>query len=433
MAYRRQPLKPESIYQVFVRNYSEEGTFSAVKDDLNRIAAMGFDWLYLLPFHPTGEKGRKGTLGSPYSIRDYRAVDPACGTMNDFMDLVDAAHVRGMKVMMDIVLHHTARDCSWIQSHPEYYHWKNGEILNAVPDWSDVADLNFESAGLRRELINMLVFWTRKGVDGFRCDVASSVPLDFWLEARKQLQKINPDVVMLAETVEPGFITFIRAKGFTGLSDGEAAQAFDWLYPYTIKNEFYEALEKGRLIDFEHAMNHLLASLPQVTREILCLENHDRPRLASIVKNRAARKNWTAFSFLMLGTAFVYAGQEADESHLPSLFDKDTVSWKKRREENETYIAFLNDLRRKTLDGVRSAFMMDNADALEFIEYGNRNCYGCFNVRNKHGEIAVHLKDGIYENLMDHEDVVVEHGKLKASVCPLLLNVGEEDIIHEDL
>ncbi|MEE3487881.1 MAG: alpha-amylase family glycosyl hydrolase [Bulleidia sp.] len=432
MAYRRIPLKPESIYQVFVRNYSEEGTFNALKNDLNRIQAMGFDWLYLLPFHPAGVEGRKGKDGSPYSIRDYRAVDSACGTMRDFQDLVDAAHVRGMKVMMDIVIHHTARDCVWVKEHPEYYHWKDGAIVNAVPDWSDVADLNFESASLRQELIRMLSFWARKGVDGFRCDVASLVPLDFWLDARKALQKINPQIVMLAESVEPEFVTWMRAEGHNALSDGEIAQAFDYLYPYSIRREFYGALEEGKLADYEQAMNHLLASLPMDTREIMFLENHDRQRFSSVVKNRTARRNWLAYSFLMLGTGFVYAGQEAHETHQPSLFDKDPVSWKHRDAEEEAYIAGLNALRRETQASLRAASLPENDKVLEVKESGENDYYGCFNVLNHRGSVPVHLRDGSYENLLNHKTVTVKDGKMDAAQCPFFARIRQEDLVHED-
>ena len=155
--------EPLSFYQVFVRNYSAEGTLKRVEYDLNRIKAMGFDYVYLLPVHPIGEKGRKGTYGSPYAIADYDAVDPDLGTMDDFLDLVHAAHARGLKVMMDIVLHHSAADHPWVKKHPSWYAKEN-----AVADWSDVRDFNFESEELRETLLDSLLHWVEDGVDGFR-------------------------------------------------------------------------------------------------------------------------------------------------------------------------------------------------------------------------------------------------------------------------
>lgn len=185
-------------------------------------------------------------------------------------------------------------------------------------------------------------------------------------------------------------------------------------------------------MEYEQAMNHLLASLPQQTREIMFLENHDRARFSSIVKNRAARKNWTAYSFLMPGTGFVYAGQEAHETHQPSLFDRDPVSWKHRDAEAEAYIAELNALRRNTLQSVRAASLFENDKALEFMESGETDYYGCFNVLNHRGFLSVHLQDGSYENLLNHKTAVAKDGKLEATQCPFLARIRPEDLIHEN-
>ena len=140
----KKSLRNQVLYSIYVRNYSKEGTFAAVQADLDRIKALGTDIIWLLPIHPTGEKNRKGSLGSPYAIRDYRAVNPEFGTLDDFRHLVDAIHARGMKCIIDVVYNHTSPD-SWLaENHPEwFYHKPDGSLGNRFGDWWDVADLDY--------------------------------------------------------------------------------------------------------------------------------------------------------------------------------------------------------------------------------------------------------------------------------------------------
>ena len=185
-------LRNQVLYSIYVRNYSEAGTFAAVQADLDRIKALGTDIIWLLPIHPTGEKHRKGTLGSPYAIRDYRAVNPEFGTLDDFRHLVDAIHDRGMKCIIDVVYNHTSPD-SWLaEHHPEwFFHKPDGSLGNRFGDWWDVADLDYSHMELWEYQIETLKYWARL-VDGFRCDVASAVPLAFWREAREQVERVRP-------------------------------------------------------------------------------------------------------------------------------------------------------------------------------------------------------------------------------------------------
>lgn len=175
-------LKNSSIYQVFVRNYKGEGTFKDLINDIKRISDMGFEYLYLCPIHPIGKVNRKGTLGSPYAISDYYKINEEYGGMEDFDDLVKVCHNNNLKIMIDIVINHSSPDCVFTLTNPEFYYRNNeGNFGNRVADWTDVIDFNYDNKALREEMIKMLSFWANKGVDGFRCDVASLVPSDFWL------------------------------------------------------------------------------------------------------------------------------------------------------------------------------------------------------------------------------------------------------------
>ena len=169
------------MYSVFVRNFSEEGTFAALRDELARIKALGVDIIWLMPIHPIGELARKGTLGSPYAIKDYRAIDPALGTMDDFKALVDAIHALDMRCIIDVVYNHTSPD-SWLaEHHPDwFYHKPDGSFGNRIGDWTDVIDLDYSKAALWDYQIETLKLWAGI-VDGFRCDVAPLIPLEFWL------------------------------------------------------------------------------------------------------------------------------------------------------------------------------------------------------------------------------------------------------------
>jgi len=191
--------KNSVIYEVNVRQHSQEGTFKAVTKDIPRIKALGADILWLMPINPIGQKNRKGTLGSYYSVQNYTTVNPEFGTLNDFKELVQTAHNAGQKVIIDWVANHTAWDHAWISTHPEWYEKdKNGKIITQY-DWSDVAKLNYTNKELRKEMIKALKYWVQEcNIDGFRCDVAFLVPADFWVEARAELETIKP-VFMLAE------------------------------------------------------------------------------------------------------------------------------------------------------------------------------------------------------------------------------------------
>jgi glycosidase len=198
-------LRESVFYEVFPRDFSAEGNFNGITARLDELKDLGVNILWLMPIHPIGEKMRKGTVGSPYAVRDYYAINPDYGTQADLKRLVSEAHKRGMKVILDVVLNHTAWDCVLLTEHPEFYkHDADGKVIPPVREWTDVAGLNYDNPKLRQYMIEMLKYWvTTFDVDGFRCDVAHMVPVSFWEEARAELVKLKPDVLMLAEASKP--------------------------------------------------------------------------------------------------------------------------------------------------------------------------------------------------------------------------------------
>ena len=318
-------LAHENIYQVFPRNYSREGSLKALCSDLDRIAAMGFSILYITPPHPIGEKSRKGSLGSPYAIRDYRAIDPALGTIDDLRSLAHEAKKRGMRLMIDVVFNHVSPDSVIALEHPEWILKDDkGRFARKCEDWSDVVDLDYEKRELREYLIETLDFWRDQGVEGFRCDVASLVPLEFWLEARR---RVDPErrMVWLAESVHTSFVREMRERGFYAACDPELHRAFDITYDYD-GIAYLEAYRSGKgSLDAYLSCRASARPLP-AGPQARFLENHDQPRAASLYPAELLPA-WTLFQLLLPGVSFVYMGQEYALRDKPSLFEPDPVKW----------------------------------------------------------------------------------------------------------
>ncbi len=417
-AYRNQ-----LMYCVFVRNYSEEGTFEALRRDLDRIKALGTDIIWLMPIHPLGEKDRKGSLGSPYAIQDYRAINPDFGTMDDFVRLVDAIHSLGMKCIIDVVYNHTAPDSVLAQTHPEwFYHKPDGSFGNRVGDWTDIVDLDYSNPGLWDYQIETLKMWA-KYVDGFRCDVAPLVSLAFWLKAREEVEKVRPGCFWLAESVEMDFIRGMRAMGLTAHSDSELYQAFDVCYDYDIWEEYQAAFQGGEALQtYAQALNRQEGMYPGNYLKLRCLEYHDRLRAAHLTPDDRKLRNWTAFNYFQKGLTFLYAGQEAAVSHTPSLFDKDTIQWNTGKD----LTPLLQKLAQIKRDPIfaNSSYKVSVLPGDVICAANDSSCgkmVGIFSVGEEKATVETGLADGIYVNLISGENLEVRDGKLSASGEPIIV------------
>jgi glycosidase len=426
-------LKNSTFYQIYVRNHTSEGTFKALEKDLPRIKDLGVDILYLLPINPIGVLARKGTLGSPYSIVDYFAINSELGTMDDFKHLLTLAHSMGFKVMLDMVLNHTSRDAKWVKEHPEFYYYKDGKLSNRIGDWSDIADLKLDLPTVRQALIEVLVYWTNQGVDGFRCDVAPLLPLDFWKEAIKTTKKINVNLIWLSESIEPEFIKYLRSMNFQGFSDSEMYQAFDVLYDYDVYPFLKTYLQKdGDLKAYLRAVRTQEYIYPADYLKIHFLENHDQMRIASMVKNDIILRNLTAWSFFQNGVGFVYAGQEMKNAHLPSLFDKDTIDLQIK--DKSFY-----DLVKKLILVKKNEFFSKvlRFDIIEHLQLDlivgkltsdKDIIYGLFNTSKNERQVYVPLEDGKYLDLLSEKEIQVINGIITLKE-PLYLRTKRTDVI----
>ncbi|MBR7074311.1 MAG: alpha-amylase [Oscillospiraceae bacterium] len=418
-------LQTQVIYSVYVRAHTPEGTFRAVIPDLDRIRSLGTDIIWFMPIHSIGVVGKKGSLGCPYANRDYRDVNPAYGTMEDFKALVDEIHARGMKVMIDVVYNHTSPDSVLYKTHPEFFfHGPDGKPGNRYGDWADVIDLDYSVPELWDYQIESLRFWAGI-VDGFRCDVASLVPLDFWKKARTAVKQINPGCIWLAESVHLSFACKARRLGFHAMRDSEGFETFDMEYDYDIREVFDKLLnDRCPLSHWTDMLNFQEGEYPDNYNKMRCLENHDQPRIASLVPDMEALVNWTAMLYFLKGTTLIYAGQEWADAHLPSLFEKETIN----RETGCSLMPLMKKLARakKELFTGEDSFWATADDhhhiAVMERENSERHCVGVFSLKAKCAKVAVPLPDGEYLDHIGSNMVAVKGGSVYCGGTPLLLD-----------
>ncbi|MGF1669674.1 MAG: alpha-amylase family glycosyl hydrolase, partial [Balneolaceae bacterium] len=304
-----------NIYEVNIRQYTSEGTFNAFSEHLPRLKEMGVKILWLMPIHPIGEKKRKGTLGSYYSVVDFKDVNPEFGTRDDFRNLVQQVHELDMKIIIDWVANHTAWDAVWTQSNPEFYSVDDdGNFFPPVEDWEDVIQLNFENEGLRAAMHDALEYWVREfNIDGYRCDVAYFVPTDFWNEARRRLDSIKP-VFMLAEAEVPE------------LHEIAFDMSYAWDYAQTIRD--VGAGLKG-LDAIDDVMEKDLARFAKSDYRMYFTTNHDENSWKGSDPDLYGEnfENFAVMSATIWGMPLIYSGQEEGLDKQLEFFEKDEIEW----------------------------------------------------------------------------------------------------------
>ena len=422
----KKDLRNQVMYSVFVRNHSEAGTLEAVRADLPRIRGLGVDVIWLMPIHPSGVVGRKGTVGSPYAIRDYREIDPAYGTRDDLRRLADDARALGMRLIIDVVYNHTSPDSWLVQHHPEWFwHRPDGSLGNRFGDWSDVVDLDYAHPGLWDYQIETLKMWAEI-VDGFRCDVASFVPMDFWARARREISEKKPDFLWLAESVHRSFSVECRRRGMYCATDREAYEAFDMEYEYDVREAFDRWLDgKGTLGHWMDLLSFQDFAYPKNYNKLRFLENHDTPRIAPRAGDDLSLENYTALLFFLKGTTLLYAGQEVAAEHTPSLFDADKVRWDTGKDLTPL-MQKLSRLKKEVLspdDLFSAAADEEQAIAVLRRDDGKTGKLGIFSLRGRPGETAVDLPDGTYSELLRGGEVEVRGGRVRCDGEPMWLRV----------
>lgn len=310
-------IQSATIYEVNIRQFTAEGTFDAFRQHLPRLQDLGVDVLWLMPIHPISVAGRKGTLGSYYSIADYTGINPEFGTEQDFQELMTEAHSLGFKVILDWVANHTGWDHPWISQHQDWYSQDDeGNIIwPAGTDWTDVADLNYSNYQMRAAMIDAMKYWVEEfDIDGFRCDVAGAVPVGFWQDARAELEAVKP-LFMLAED-----------------SDNKSLMdsAFSANYGWKLKDQMAGlAVGDKRAFFFKSFLNIQKSRYPKGAFPMTFITNHDENSWNGTEYERYGKfvKAFSALYFTYPGVPLIYSGQEVGLDRRLAFFDKDEIVW----------------------------------------------------------------------------------------------------------
>jgi glucoamylase len=348
------------VYEIYPRAFSQQGNFNAITARLDQLKDLGVTILWLMPIHPIGQEKKKGTIGSPYAVRDYYAVNPDYGTADDLKRLIREAHARGLKVIIDIVANHTSWD-SVLMKHPEFYKRDAKGAITYAHDWYDIAALNYDNRELRRYMTDMLKYWLREfDLDGFRCDVAGEVPTDFWENARAELEKIKPDILMLAEAHKAEL----------------QLNAFDLDYSWPLHSALTNVLQgRAPASELRKEWEKEVQEWPKGSLHMRFSDNHDERRAIARFGERAALAA-SAFVFALDGVPMIYNGMEVGdttESGAPALFEKLPIFWaiaERRPEFPKFYKEMMGlrrgskALRRGTLEWIRNS---DESRVVSFV------------------------------------------------------------------
>jgi len=307
--------KSANMYEVNIRQYTEEGTFKAFEEHIPRLKEMGVDILWLMPIHPIGEEKRKGELGSYYSIQDYKAVNPNFGTMKDFKDLVEATHKHDMKLFLDWVPNHTAWDHEWVDEHPEYYMKDSTGAITYEADWTDIAQLNYKNKELWDKMIDRMKFWIEEAnIDGYRVDHAGhDIPLDFWKKAIPEVNDSKEDFFWLAEWNTPDMHPWFDAT-------------YTWEY-FHLSTEIAQGDTSVGVITEYMAQEE--ERFPAHAYRLYFTSNHDENSWNGTDEELFGDnfENFAVMAATIDGMPLVYSGQEDGLDKRLEFFEKDPIEW----------------------------------------------------------------------------------------------------------
>ncbi|MCX8129286.1 MAG: alpha-amylase family glycosyl hydrolase [Clostridia bacterium] len=421
-------LRNKIIYCVYTRNYKGNGTFRDVESDLDRIRDLGVDIVWFLPVHPIGQVNRKGNLGSPYSIEDHREINPEYGTIEDFKKLLDGIHSKGMMVMMDIPFYYTSYKSKLYKAHPEWFYRKpDGSLGSKIDHCDDVIEPDYSNRELWDYQIETLKYWAEFGIDGFRCDLAQLVPLEFWQKAREEVEKVKKGIIWLSDSISPDFMMYMRNNGFSASSDCEMFQVFDITYDYDVDFAFRPFLRGESSLDsYIERLRCQEIINPSNYVKLRFLENHDQERAKMLFPVKEDLIMWTAFLYFQKGAVLLYAGQEAMDEKTPNLFDKDRVNWNGMTGEFSSYIKLLGAIKKDPLFA-SGRYMINDTSKRGVVAASykgdTKKLIGVFNIERKEGFIEVDCRDGIYKNMIDGEDLAINQGKLRLNTKPVIFEV----------
>lgn len=372
-----------NLYEVNLRQYTREGTFKAFMRELPRLHEMGVKTLWFMPINPISKEKRLGTLGSYYACSTYKDTNPEFGTLSEFKQLVKRAHELGFKVILDWVANHTGWDHEWTITNPGFYKKNSHGQFYDSNNWSDVIDLNYYDYAMRREMIGSMEFWVREcNIDGFRCDMAHLVPLDFWRQARQHLDAIKP-LFWLAETEHPNYQYVF-----------DCSYAWHWMHVTQnfVRNRLSVEELKHTLAEYQRK------KLPQ-TNHLFFTTNHDENSWngTEYEKYGRAALALAVFACTWNGIPMIYSGQELPNHKRLQFFEKDPIEWTGKYELHDFY---------RTLLELRSSFRDEQTEVLMLNTGSDRQLLAFLKIsRLKQNLVVLNLSDN--QHSLQLEDSII--------------------------
>jgi glycosidase len=389
-----------NIYEVNVRQYTPEGTFNAFSKHLPRLKDMGIQILWFMPITPISEQGRLGTLGSYYAAKDYEKINAEFGTKDDFKFLVKEAHEMGFKIILDFVADHTGNDHPWVTEHPEYFvHDENKDILHPH-GWSDVSQLNYEVPHVWKKMTDVLKYWiTEYDVDGFRCDMAHLVPLDFWVHAKKKTSKLKDDLFWLGECEVPEYHKVFDAT-------------YTWKWMHASEDFYHKKISLQSMLTILYRSN---IEFPCDAQRVYFTSNHDENSWngTTAEKYGNALKLFAVFSCTWNGIPLIYSGEELPNFKRLKFFEKDQIEWNTNIELHTFYKALL------TLKSNNKALRAGDPDVITKVishpddphvfaylrEYKSSQVFVILNCSDENLNFIVKNVFGVFRNVFGGDDV----------------------------
>ncbi|GAB4174305.1 MAG: alpha-amylase family glycosyl hydrolase [Calditrichia bacterium] len=414
-----------TIYSVFLRNFHEKDSVNYLKKYVEKLSELHIDYVWFLPFYPVGKTGRKGTLGSPYSISDYLAFDETYLTDKEFDQLCSTLKLNQMKIMIDIVFHHCSHDHPFI--HVDNYIDKGGPSDSAAEIWSDVAKLNIHNEKLQTELMDILRFWLKKGVDGFRCDVASLIPASFWRKCKDFLKnESNANPFILAETVSPDFFSQIFSPQIDYSSEFELKQTFLYTYAYDFYYHWINLLaENIDLKTFCNSFNQYFFYFGFPSKKCFFTENHDTPRGLSFL-SMEQWKVWNLFFALQPGAFLLFNGQEWGISEKMDLFNPSPIPWSEKQEEIFAFYKTILNVRHLCLKqtSISSLIPMGKHIIKQIIQSDNEKQLVYYNMGSSGTVISVEENDKPFFNPITNHTAFSHNSKIALAPYSAVLSAS---------
>ena len=353
-----------NIYEVNIRQYTPEGTFDAFAKHLPRLKDMGVEVLWIMPVHPIGKINRKGTLGSYYSIADFKAVNPEFGTAADFKNLIKLAHQSGMRVILDWVANHAAWDNVWTIDHPEYFVKHETGDFKTPYDWTDVIQIDHNNTAQQDAMIDAMKYWvTNFDIDGFRADLAHLTPLAFWHKARTAIEPLKPNLFWLAESEEINYHEVFDAT-------------FTWEWMHQTENFYKGKIKLNSLYD---VLAKYDTEFPAAAYRMYFTSNHDENSWNGTGEEKYGHmlQPLAVFSCTWNGLPMIYSGEEMPNQKRLKFFDKDVIEWNDKYELYDFYKTLLtlrkNNAALRTADPAVTTFHIITEGGKNMMAYLRKN------------------------------------------------------------